>query len=649
MTPRLPKYFVLCIGIVLGTLLFCLAAPPQGVHAQSLSGEVISFYHSNITVNSDGSLSVKEEIEARSTGDKIKHGIYRDFPTRYPLGLGFEKDVGYKIISVTKNGKEEPYSISPQKNGLRIYIGNPSILLSPGLYRYEILYKTDRQLGFFPRYDELYYNITGNGWEFPIEHAIATIILPGVIDGSKIMAIGYTGGQGSKEQAVTMSKDAVDGKNVVYIESIKSLGKYEGLTIAVSWPKGYSTPPSVVSSTRYFLTDNLLQIIGIVLTLGLLAYYGTIWFIHGRDPKGRKIITLFSPPKDISPALCRYINLMAYDQKHITVALVSMAVKRYLKIHKKIATFSVERVSEDNTPLSDDEKEIAGQLFENGESLFSFSSGKYGQVKKIIRSHKNYFEEKLKNLYVLPNSRYIKPGIVSGALYLVLFGAVYGRKGEVFFLLVWLLIWNVFVSILIIFVYSYWKSHRMRETIVMGLISAPFVVGEIAALVQLAEVTSMIVVFLIIIQVVLLIAFYLAFRVRTQAGREIEDQTEGFKTYLLAVEKRRYEIDNMPVPEKISMYERYLPYAIALDIEPEWTKQFDETLKALSPEEKEEYLSWYVGYNFSSSSGSSLGSSFGNALTGAISSSSTAPGSSSGGGGGGSSGGGGGGGGGGGW
>ena len=38
-----------------------------------------------------------------------------------------------------------------------------------GQHRYEITYRTTRQIGFFAEYDELYWNVTGNGWTFPIE------------------------------------------------------------------------------------------------------------------------------------------------------------------------------------------------------------------------------------------------------------------------------------------------------------------------------------------------------------------------------------------------------------------------------------------------------------------------------------------------
>ena len=95
-------------------------------------------------------------------------------------------------------------------------------------------------------------------------------------------------------------------------------------------------------------------------------------------------------------------------------------------------------------------------------------------------------------------------------------------------------------------------------------------------------------------------------------------------------------------------FEKYLPYALALDVENEWNDKFADVLKKAGVDQ--DYSpSWYSGTSWNKLGSAGLVSSLGASFSSAISSSSTAPGSSSGSGGGGSSGGGGGGGGGGGW
>lgn len=63
-------------------------------------------------------------------------------------------------------------------NGIRIYAGEESLYLDPGEYSYTFHYQTKRQLGFFTDYDELYWNVTGNGWLFSIDTVSAQLILP---------------------------------------------------------------------------------------------------------------------------------------------------------------------------------------------------------------------------------------------------------------------------------------------------------------------------------------------------------------------------------------------------------------------------------------------------------------------------------------
>ena len=137
--------------------------------------EKINEYRSEIIVNQDGSLQVSETIRVTAAGNKIKRGIYRDFPTRYQKNAFLQFEVPFKVISVKRDGKPEPYHTEQQDNGVRVYIGRKNVRLKPGEYTYEIRYETNFQLGHFDDHDELYWNVTGNGWIFPIERVMATV------------------------------------------------------------------------------------------------------------------------------------------------------------------------------------------------------------------------------------------------------------------------------------------------------------------------------------------------------------------------------------------------------------------------------------------------------------------------------------------
>ena len=170
-------------------LLLALAQP-------ALAEEVIRRFVSDVTVNADGSLDVRERIVVVAEGREIRRGILRDFPTQYKDRSGNRVQVGFDVVAVERDGHPEKFTTSGISNGERIQIGNADVFLERGEHSYLIVYHTTRQLGFFADYDELYWNATGNGWTFPIEQAEAIIRLPqgAVIQQSSV----YTGPFGAQ-------------------------------------------------------------------------------------------------------------------------------------------------------------------------------------------------------------------------------------------------------------------------------------------------------------------------------------------------------------------------------------------------------------------------------------------------------------------
>jgi len=143
--------------------------------------------------------------------------------------------------------------------------------------------------------------------------------------------------------------------------------------------------------------------------------------------------------------------------------------------------------------------------------------------------------------------------------------------------------------------------------------------------------------------------FYQLLKQPTREGRKVMDQIEGFRMYLATAEGETIAAAKAPAktPE---LFEKYLPYALALGVENRWAEQFEDVLAAAASDPQRGYRpSWYHGSHIGAFSAGALAGSIGNSFSSALSSAATPPGSSSGSGGGGSSGGGGGGGGGGGW
>src|SRR5688500_19776291 len=69
-------------------------------------GERVLSFSSDIVVARDGALTVTETIRVRSEGMDIRHGMYRDFPTRYQRD-GTTVRIGFDVEDVQRNGEDE--------------------------------------------------------------------------------------------------------------------------------------------------------------------------------------------------------------------------------------------------------------------------------------------------------------------------------------------------------------------------------------------------------------------------------------------------------------------------------------------------------------------------------------------------------------
>jgi hypothetical protein len=602
---------------------------------------------------------VTETINVQAKWENIKHGIYRDFPTRYKDKYGNNCNVDFEIISVEKDGQPEPYHTKVISNGTRIYIGDEDILIPPNKYAYRITYKTNRQIGFYNDHDELYWNVTGNGWIFPIEEVYAFIELPEDAKEQILSMDAFTGRQGSREKDFVTEKDTYG--NILF-STTRPLGQYEGLTIFVSWPKGFICEPTKAVKAGYFLRDNTGTIIGIMGFVIVISYYLAIWSRVGKDPKKGVIIPLFAVPENLSPASMRYISKMGYDHKTFAASAISMAVKGFLKITEdKRGYILVKENKTYKTGLSEEEREIYKTIFSKGAEI-ELKAINHELIRKTIDVVKSVLKNKCERVYFVTNIKYFLIGVFM-SLAFALF-ALTSFKTEAMpntvFVSIWLTGWSFGIIFLIKKAVSQWKYlivskwvkwfsiiEAFFSTIFVTIFVLPFVVGEIIGLFLFAKATSPFFAFVFFLTIVANIVFYYLLKAPTLLGRRVLDKIEGFKMFLSVAEKERLNI--LSPPEKTpELFEKFLPYALALDVENKWAQQFSAVLLQTSMEGKGYSPAWYSGSSWSSYGTGDFTSLLGSSFSGAIASSSTAPGSSSGGGGG-SSGGGGGGGGGGGW
>jgi uncharacterized membrane protein YgcG len=633
---------LLCLVVL--SLLLCAGLSGLTIAEDEAAGERILSFTSHIQVQPDASLNVTETIVVRTAGDQIKRGIVRDFPTVYTDRFGSKITVSFRVLEVRRDGDLESFHVEPVANGKKIYLGKKEVFLSPGEYVYTLKYRTSRQLGFFKDFDELYWNVTGNGWTFPIDAAKAVIELPS--EARILQHAGYTGYQGDRGQDFVTKP----GDHDIVFETSRRLSPREGLTVAVAWPKGAVQAPSVQETTGNFLKDNLSTGIGLLWLLILGGFYLVTWLRVGLDPAKGAIIPLFTPPKDMTPPAVRFLTRMGFDNKAFAAAVVDMGVNGYLKIKEDGGDYTLIRKTPP-TSLPTAEEQLANKLFAKGSTL-KLESDNHERISGAIEVLRENLGKEFDKVYFNTNTGYLGYGIL---LTLLAMGSIIltaSDKRVAIFGTLWLSLWTVGCVVLAFFVYQQWKNARgfgrIMGAVGITLFALPFFIGEIFGAIMIGNEMPLAPVLTIAGMPFLHVLFYHLLKAPTLKGRKVIDQIEGFKMYLSVAEKDRLNLLNPPekTPE---LFERYLPYALALDVENEWSEQFAGVLARAQLGGRPYSPSWYSGRSWNISGVSGFSDSLGSTFAGAISSSSSAPGSSSGSGGGGSSGGGGGGGGGSGW
>ena len=619
--------------------------------AELLADERILAFHADIDVHADGSLSVTETITVRAEGREIRRGIYRDLPTTYGGPLALRTVVAYTGIRVTRDGAPEAHRQEASSNGIRIYIGDADVFLERGEHTYVISYRTDRQLGYFDAHDELYWNVTGNGWSFPIDEAGATVRLPASVPGAEIRVEAYTGPEGARDRDYEAWLDIESGAR---FRTTKPLPPGEGLTIVVSWPKGHVAEPTGLERMQWFLADNSAAVAGAAGLLVLLVYYGFAWNRVGRDPAAGIIIPTYEPPKGYSPASMRFVRRMDYDDKTFTVALVNLAVKGHLVIEEHDGDYVLEKVSGAAAPLAPGEAGLMRKLFSAGGRI-ALEKSNHERIAAALAAHHNTLELDYEKRYFRTNAGYTLLGIAISVATLgiaIVAAPSMPEMAAAGFMVLWLSGWTFGVYTLGRAVVAAWRRADgivgTSGALFLTLFALPFFGGEIAGVVFLAMTAGVALVVILLLLVFVNWLFHELMKAPTRLGRKLLDEIEGFYEYLVVAEGDELRFKHPP-RKSPELFERYLPYAIALDVEDIWGEKFSDVIARATRDGTYSRPAWYRGTGWSDRSVGSFSSALGSSLSGTVSSSSTAPGSSSGSGGGGSSGGGGGGGGGGGW
>ncbi|MEE9447373.1 MAG: DUF2207 domain-containing protein [Arenicellales bacterium] len=603
------------------------------------AAERITHFHSDIEVLENRNLEVTETISVISEHQAIKRGIYRDLPTIYPhpkwAGAGIREKTTFKIHSVTLDGQASPWHQVSLANGIRVFIGDENQFISRGAHQYEIQYTSEHQLSSEEGNDFLNWNVNGQGWSFPTDKVSANVRLPeGLLP---IYYDAWTGRTGSVDKNY-LANAQTDGS--VLFNTSQALNAYEGMTISVQLPKGIVAASS--AGTGKLLKDNWKWLSGLALLLLMPFYYIKAWLEVGRDPNKGVVVADYHPVRKMSPAAHHFISRNRTSNTTFAAALMNMAVKGYVKIHqtgKKSYTVEKTTPTMPAEQLSKGEHILYAELFK-GTSNIDLSKGYEPKVARAKRRLGSFLKQEWRDAIYQNNQRYSWIGLTIGLVALALC-ALHLANAEI-------KVGHLLPLFIFAFIGIGFSQQKPKPVL---LVPAAFFVFAGLQNSAFSLFNSSIMIWLSLFVAALFLLFHYLLKAPTPFGQKVLDEIEGFRLYLATAEQNR--LDVLHPPEKTpELFEKLLPYAIALGVENQWGEQFTEVFKQHAEQQgrHSEYSpGWYSGGHYGRFNSSSFGAALGAGLASSVAAASTAPSSSSSGGFSGGAGGGGGGGGGGGW
>lgn len=548
--PRRRSFPARPIALAGAALLAALALPRSGAAqvACTTPGEnwVIRSFRSDYVVRPNGSVGVSERIEV-DFGSTRKHGIYRTILVRprrvsESFGGGSQRlDYDLDVKSVTDESGE-PYGVKTTREGdlVRIRIGSPDFCVH-GPRVYVIHYEIDRGIRSYGGYDELYWQVTGTEWPVPIERAEAQVVLPPEAsavraDSQPWHADCYAGGFSSTSSEACAAEVVAPG--VYRFATTGRLDPGEGLTFAAAFPVG--VVPGPTAAERAWDAFVFWGPMGIP-PLALLLMFG-VWWRRGKEPEMGSIVPRWEPPEGLRPGPAGTLVDQRADMDDVVATILDLAVRGWIQIRevppkvlpglddstflgRALGALGVRKNDWELVRLKEDE-EIGLLPFEHRVLSALFGSG---ETKRMSDLKEKFYED-------LPD---IRDGLYDDLV----------EKG----------------------LFPRSPQSTRRRWIVGAVLTG--VAGAGLGILGFSIGSPLILpAMLFAAAVVLVFAFFMP--AMTRKGARIRAQVEGLEEYVRRAEKAELEFANAP-EKSPELFDRLLPYAVALDVTDLWVEQFE--------------------------------------------------------------------------
>ena len=507
---------------LLAVLAFAVSASARELQIQKFTSEIF--------VQQDSALDITETIEAKFIG--AWHGIFRTIPIEYATPQGFNYTLFVKFDGATDDtGQKLKVESSRERHYLKwkIYVDDATDTTRT----ITLHYRVSNGLKFFEEHDELYWNVTGDEWDVPIENASAQIFLPEGATG--IRALEFTGAYGARGQ----NAEVTAADNHVEVSTLRPLAFHQGLTVVVGWDKGFVTEPGNSEKFKQFMASNWPLFLPVLVFLTMFW----LWYTRGRDPRAVAVTVQYTPPDAMTPAEAGALVDDNVAMRDITATIVDLAVRGFLLIEEKEKSqlmglvsnkeyvFHLKKGPTEWSGLKPHELLLIAGIFANGTTdsveLSTLQNQFYTKLPSITNS---IFDSLMQRGYFTHRPDYVRSAYVGGG---IMMGAVLFAMG---------------ISL----------SQRT------GMAEPPFLIAAV-------------------LSGAIIMGFGWFMPARTSEGAKALALVLGFEDFLSHVEADRMD----RIAQTPATFEKFLPYAMALGVEKKWVGAFQNIYKAPP--------SWYQG------------------------------------------------------
>jgi len=344
----------------------------------------------------------------------------------------------------------------------------------------------------------------------------------------------------------------------------------------------------------------------ITAVLGVCAYFAAAWALIVRAPRAGTIVTLYEPPEHLSPAAIRFAWKRTFDDRTFWAAVLSIVSKGLatIKSEDDASVLRLTPAANLKLLLPQEEKLLLDEMLSHRSRGGMRVSMLDGRMAVLVSEMADFLRRDALGVRFKDNRTFIIIGTALSAIAVLV--AARPRWPEEWFALglsfAFMAPSAYYLPFLLLRLRDLYRTAHdkldglvVRRGVLIVAWIVPCIAGITLGFVELGGTFGWPVLEATAVVTMLDLSFLHFMRTPTEEGRKLLDKVEGFRLFLQEVDQ--FPMDQFTAPHEHSgIYEKFLPYAVALEVEQSWCNRFLAMASTLhQPEAVPNTQSFYLG------------------------------------------------------